>query len=172
MHIVVKSSENMENYCMTKLDALDKRIVEILQSDGDITHTALAERVGSTASTCLRRVTKLQDAGVFKGSVYLADAAMLGRGLQAVITVTTKDQPRPEREKFAAQLVAEPAVRFAYGVTGELDAVIVANFHDMPEYQAMCDRLFDQLESVVRYTTHFVSETYKERLSIPCDALP
>lgn len=172
MRFVVKFFEISENSCMKNLDELDKRIIEILQEEGDITHAALAERANSTASTCLRRTARLRELGVLTGSIYLADAAKLGRGLQAVITVTTKEQPRREREIFAEKLNAEPAVRFAYGVTGELDAVIIAHFRDMNEYQTMCDRLFDSLDSVVRYTTHFVAETYKQRWSISCDALP
>lgn len=154
-----------------KMDDLDKRIIECLQQQGNLTHSELAQKVGSTASTCLRRITRLQKQKILTASVFLADAAKLGRGLQAIITVTTKDHPRNEREKFAAQLNAESSIRYAYGVTGELDAVIIGNFRDMNEYQDLCDRLFDSRESVVRYTTYFVSETYKAHPSIPCDAV-
>ena len=60
---------------------------------------------------------------------------------------------------------------YAYGVTGELDAVLIGNFKDMVEYQDTCDRLFDGVEGIVRYTTHFVAETYKAHPSVPCDAI-
>ena len=152
------------------MDALDIRIVETLQRRGDITHAELAERVGSTASTCLRRVRALRKEGVLRDNVYLADAAKLGRGLKAIITVTTKDHTRADREAFAATLRKERSVTYAYGVTGELDAVLIGNFRDMVEYQDTCDRLFDGMESIVRYTTHFVAETYKADPSVPCDA--
>lgn len=154
------------------MDTLDKRIVESLQTQGDLTHSELAEKVGSTASTCLRRITRLRKLGVLTDNVFLADAAKLGRGLKAIITVTTKDHPRSVRDKFAAQLRTESAVQYAYGVSGELDAVLIGNFRDMSEYQDMCDRLFDGEESIVRYTTYFVAETYKAHPAIPWDAMP
>ena len=172
LQVVVKNSKVLKNSCTEKdMDALDIRIVEALQQQGDLTNAELAECVSSTASTCLRRVNALKKRGILKKNVYIADVAKLGRGLKAIITITTKDHPRAERERFAASLRAEPSIGYAYGVTGELDAVLIGNFRDMVEYQEMCDRLFDGVESIVRYTTHFVSETYKDHPSVPCDAV-
>lgn len=151
------------------MDALDIRIVEALQRQGDMTHAELAEAVNSTASTCLRRVRDLRKSGVLTANIYVADAARLGRPLKAVITATTKDHTRADREKLASCIRAEPAIAYAYGVTGELDAVLFGNFKDMVEYQEVCDRLFDGVESVVRYTTHFISEIYKSEPAIPVD---
>ncbi len=153
------------------MDALDIRIVETLQKRGDITHAELAEQVGSTASTCLRRVRALRAKSILTDNVFLADAAKLGRGLKAIITVTTKDHTRADREAFASALREEQAIAYAYGVTGELDAVLIGNFRDMVEYQDTCDRLFDGVDSIVRYTTHFIAETYKAHPSVPCDAI-
>lgn len=153
------------------MDALDIRIIEALQKRGDMTHAELAEAVGSTASTCLRRVRDLCKTGVLTDNIFLADAARLGRGLKAVITASTKDHTRSDREKLASCIQMEPSISYAYGVTGELDAVLIGNFRDMVEYQQVCDRLFDGVESVVRYTTHFIAETYKSEPAIPCDAV-
>lgn len=51
-------------------------------------------------------------------------------------------------------------------MTGEQDAVLIGHFSDMEEYQALCDRLFDGDPDVVRYTTLFAVETYKETTTI------
>ncbi|MER9663157.1 AsnC family transcriptional regulator [Mesorhizobium sp. M0159] len=66
------------------MDELDLRIVAVLQADGTLTKAELAEAVGSTPSTCLRRVAELRRTGVLKACVYLADPAKLGRGIRAV----------------------------------------------------------------------------------------
>ncbi|MDO6727712.1 Lrp/AsnC family transcriptional regulator [Cognatishimia sp. 1_MG-2023] len=153
------------------MDELDARIVEALQTRGDMTHAELADRVGSTASTCLRRIRDLRKSGVLTHNIFLAEAAKLGRGLSAVITVSTKDHTRSDREKFATGIQEEPSIAYAYGVTGELDAILIGNFRDMVEYQQVCDRLFDGVESIVRYTTHFIAESYKSVPAIPCDAV-
>lgn len=148
------------------MDALDHRIVATLQKDGSLTKAELAEAVGSTPSTCLRRVADLQSLGVLKGCVYLADPVKLGRGIRAIITVTTRNHTKKLRTSFASNIAQETAITQAFGVTGELDAVLMGHFRDMEEYQALCDRLFDTDPDVVRYTTLFAVETYKDNTQI------
>jgi Lrp/AsnC family transcriptional regulator, leucine-responsive regulatory protein len=153
------------------MDGLDFRIVAALQADGALTKAELAEAVGSTSSTCLRRVAELRRTGVLKACVYLADPAKLGRGIRAVITVTTRNHTRDVRSSFASRISEEPAITQAFGVTGDLDAVLIGHFGNMEEYQALCDRLFDSDPDVVRYTTLFAVEIYKETTKItPQDA--
>lgn len=152
------------------MDRLNTRIIEALQRRGNMTNAELAEEVNSTPSTCLRRVQALQRSGILTRNIFLADAAKLGRGLKAIITATTKDHTRLDREAFARRVRSEAAITYAYGVTGDVDAILIGNFQNMVEYQETCDRLFDGDESIVRYTTHFISETYKDDPAIPCDA--
>lgn len=83
------------------MDALDHRIVATLQKDGSLTKAELAEAVGSTPSTCLRRVADLRNLGVLKGCVYLADPVKLGRGIRAIITVTKRNHTKELRTSFA-----------------------------------------------------------------------
>lgn len=149
-----------------RMDALDHRIVATLQRDGSLTKAQLAEAVGSTPSTCLRRVAELKNLGVLKGCVYLADRVKLGRSIRAIITVTTRNHTKDLRASFASSILQEPAITQAFGVTGELDAVLIGHFKDMEEYQALCDRLFDGDPDVVRYTTLFAVETYKDTTEI------
>lgn len=153
------------------MDTLNIRIIEALQRRGDITNAELAEVVNSSPSTCLRRVRDLQNAGILTKNIYLVDSAQLGRGLRAIITTTTKDYNLAKRAAFSKRVEAEPSISYAYGVTGELDAILIGNFQNMVEYQEVCDRLFDGDKDIVRYTTHFVSETYKDDPAIPCDVL-
>jgi len=153
------------------MDRLDLRIIDVLQEQGNLTNAELAERVGSTASTCLRRTGDLRQRGILCENVYLVNATKLGRGLKAIITVTTKDHPKSERRKFASKLRKEKTITHAYGVTGDVDAVLIGNFRDMVEYQDLCDRLFDRIDSIERYTTCFVSETYKAHPRISTDAV-
>lgn len=148
------------------MDELDLRIIATLQVDGTLTKSELADAVGSTPSTCLRRVAELRRRGVLSSCVYLADPAKLGRGIRAIITVTTRNHTKDVRTSFAARISDEPAITQAFGVTGDLDAVVVGHFSDMQEYQALCDRLFDSDPDVVRYTTLFAVETYKDTTKI------
>lgn len=154
------------------VDRLSKKILKELQGNGDLTQSQLAKLVDSTSSTCMRRIQKLRKDGYLKKRVYLTDAAKLGRGLRAIITVTTRNQDLSLRRQFTKRLSKEPSICCAYGVTGEVDAVLIGNFSSMEEFQSVCDRLFDKDSNVLRYTSSFAVEIYKEETSIPIDSLP
>lgn len=153
------------------MDALDRRILSALQEDGDLTQNELADRVGSTPSTCLRRVRGLKERGVLGKRVYLAPPKLLGRGLKAFILVVTKGHGQQELPELAVKAEKEPAISNAYGASGEVDAVLVGNFIDMEEYREVCRRLLDSDPKVERYSAYFVVETYKEQTPVPTDAL-
>ena len=175
---VVKFSEIMEIFVMGDLllgslamDRLDVRILDALQREGSLTQSELAEHVGSSPSTCLRRVQRLRNSGHLERCVYLADPRKLERGLRAIITVVTSGHGRKKREAFAKKIRNEAAINHAYGTTGEVDAVLLGNFTNMEEYQSVCDRLFDHDPDVVRYTTFFAVDCYKQTTAVPTDAL-
>lgn len=164
-------SSKMWRIIASDMDALDLRIVEALQHQGDLTHSELAERVNSTPSTCLRRVRQLKKSGVLVANIYLVSAARVGRPIHAIVTVTTKDHKRDGRQKMASCVLSEPSIAYAHEVTGDLDVILICNFKDIEEYQEVCDRLVDQVEDIVRLSTHFVSNTYKTETAMPLDVI-
>lgn len=153
------------------MDRLDVRIIDALQKNGALTQEQLAEQVGSTPSTCLRRASRLKKSGYLDRCVYLANAKKLERGIRVIISIVTDGSAGKEIEAFAARLRDEPAIDLAYGTTGEVDVVILANFADMEEYRSMSRRLLDDDPAVVKYTTFFAVDRYKECTVIPSDSL-
>ena len=153
------------------MDRLDIRLLDALQQDGSLTQAQLAERVGSSPSTSLRRVQRLKASGHLDRCVYLANPRKLDRGLRAIITVVASGHGRMDSYGFMDRARSEAAIDLAYGTTGEVDAVLLANFKDMEEYRAVCDRLFDADPHVERYTTLFAVDRYKENTAVPTDAL-
>ena len=158
MKISIILLEIMDNMIM---DALDVRILEALQQDGSLTQEKLAERTSSTPSTCLRRIQSLKKSGHLRKCVYLTDPKKMGRNLKAVLTVATTGHGTKMVDALRVKLQNEPAVNEAYGVTGEMDMVIMCNFTNMEEYQQLCERLFYDDPHVIRYSSLFAVETYK-----------
>src|SRR3954465_1232168 len=74
------------------LDALDLKLLDLLQSNAALTNHALAARVHTSPATCLRRVRRLVDAGVIEKRVALLSAERLGHGLTAIVEVTLDAQ--------------------------------------------------------------------------------
>lgn len=150
---------------------LDIQILDALQQHGSITQAQLAERVNSTQSTCLRRVKQLKDSGHLARCVFLADPGKLERGLKAIISVVTKGHGRKKTPAFIRMIEQEAAINMAFDTTGEIDAVLMGNFASMEEYRSVCHRLFDGDPQVERYTTTFVTGTYKNTTAIATDEL-
>jgi DNA-binding Lrp family transcriptional regulator len=107
-----------------ELDAIDLKILRELQADGRMTNVELAQRVGISAPPCLRRVRKLDEAGVIKGYHALLNAPALGFDLVAFCMVGLKHQSEADLKAFAAATTAWPLVRQAWMVSGESDFLL------------------------------------------------
>lgn len=149
------------------MDSLDCRILDVLQQDADITNASLAERVGLSPSSCLRRVQRLRESGVLRRMVALVDPESVGRGLTAIVEVMLDHHGAAQRSAFVARLNQEPAVLQAWSVTGDPDVILTLSLRDMKEYQRLCERLFTHDPNVTRFRSHFAMETYKNETAVP-----
>ncbi|MGD1983839.1 MAG: Lrp/AsnC family transcriptional regulator, partial [Chromatiaceae bacterium] len=102
-----------------ELDRFDRRILEVLQVEGRISNQELAERIGLSASPCLRRVRTLEDAGIIVGYRALLDARRLGLTLLALVHISM-DRHTPERfENFEQSVRSLPEVLECLLITGQ-----------------------------------------------------
>lgn len=126
------------------LDAIDLRLLEVLQNDAALSNQDLAARVAVSPATCLRRVKRLVDAGVIERRVALLSPDKLGAGLQALLEITLDRQGAEHLEAFEARAVQEAAVQQCWRVSPGPDFVLVVQVADMPAYHAFTHRLLTQ----------------------------
>ncbi|MGE0496859.1 MAG: Lrp/AsnC family transcriptional regulator [Ramlibacter sp.] len=128
------------------VDAIDLRLLDLLQRDASISNQALAERVHVSAPTCLRRVKRLRDAGLIERQVaILSDdrlAPLLGHGLNAIVEITLDRQGAEHLDAFEARVAPDAAVQQCWRVSPGPDFVLVVFADDMPGYLALAQRLF------------------------------
>jgi Lrp/AsnC family leucine-responsive transcriptional regulator len=128
------------------LDAVDLQLLAQLQQDASLSNQALAERVHTSAPTCLRRVKRLRDAGLIEGQVAILNpermAAVIGHGLTALIEITLDRQDATALDAFEARVAKDETVQQCYRVSPGPDFVLVVHTTDMPAYQALTQRLF------------------------------
>src|SRR5690242_15016468 len=74
------------------LDKIDRKILNLLQKDNQITNLALADKVGISAPPCFRRVKRLRDEGIIVKDVSLVDPFKAGRGLIVFVNITLEKQ--------------------------------------------------------------------------------
>lgn len=117
------------------LDAIDIKILRELQAEGRITNVELSERVGISAPPCLRRVRKLESAGIIRGYRALLNAQALGYELVAFCIVGLVHQSEANLKEFAAMTAAWPIVREAWMVSGESDFLMHCVARDLASFQ-------------------------------------
>ncbi|AYD01632.1 Lrp/AsnC family transcriptional regulator [Neorhizobium sp. NCHU2750] len=117
------------------LDAIDIKILKELQRDGRITNVELAERVGISAPPCLRRVRKLEDAGIIEGYHALLNGQKLGFDLVAFCMVGLKRQSDSDLKGFASKMQQWPTVREAWMVNGDSDFLLHCVAENLTQFQ-------------------------------------
>ena len=117
------------------LDAIDIRILKELQADGRMTNVELARKAGISAPPCLRRVRKLEEAGIIEGYHALLNAPALGLDLVAFCMVGLKHQSEANLKAFAASTTGWPLVRQAWMVSGDSDFLLHCVAENLTRFQ-------------------------------------
>lgn len=144
------------------MDRLDKKLLNLLQTDASRTNSQLADEVGLSPSTCLRRVARLKAGGFIDRIVAILNSARIGQGLKAFVTVELDRHGEQFTRQFLEEAAAETIVTQAYSVSGQTDVILMLRMSNMAEYEELCGRLFREGTNVVRYYTYFVKRTGKD----------
>lgn len=156
---------------MQALDKLDRHILRSLQADGRATYDQIAEVVGLSASAVLRRVKRLEEAGVIDRYVALVKPESVGLGLTAYVNVRlekhSEASKRNPMDLFRASVMAWPEVVECAALTGEMDYQLRLVVADMAAYSRfMMDTLL-QHPSVQDCKTSFVMDRLKSTTALP-----
>ena len=133
-----------------ELDAIDWKILKELQDDGRMTNVELARRVGISAPPCLRRVKRLEQAGIIRGYRALLNAPALGLEVVAFCLVGLQHQSDAELKAFSEATRQWPLVREAWMVSGESDFLLHCVASDLASFQSF---VIEELTSTTNVDT-------------------
>lgn len=146
---------------MADLDRIDFKILTILQNDNQISNAELADTVGVSAPTCLRRVRRLREEGVIIGDVAIVDPAKIGSNLMIVVEVELSEEDTASMKEFERNVVSHKLVKQCYLVTGETDYVLFVSTLDMREYESFASEMFFSNKLVKKFKTLMVMNRLK-----------
>jgi DNA-binding Lrp family transcriptional regulator len=151
---------------MAELDAIDLRILAELQADGRITNVELASRVGLSAPPCLRRVRRLEEAGVLRG--YHADVEPSARGFEVTFfaIVGLESQKQVVLDAFEAEVIGWAEVRECHMIRGGGDFLLRLVARDTAHENALTARL-TSAQNVLRVQTLQTIRTAKNAAGVP-----
>jgi Lrp/AsnC family transcriptional regulator, leucine-responsive regulatory protein len=147
---------------MTTKDAIDERILRFLSRDGRISNVELAQKVGLSASACLRRVQELERSGVIRGYRAVLDRARLGAGFIAIIAIGLSDHSKAAQKAFERAIAEAPEVTECHNVTGSVEYLLRIEVADLATYKAFHTNILGAIPTVASLTTYVVLASPKD----------
>lgn len=152
---------------MQLMDEIDLRLLAELQQDASQSNQALADKVFTSPATALRRVRALSDAGVIERTIAVLSPERLGATVTAIAEITLDVQNADTFAAFARLIEPEPAVMLAWQTAPTVDFTLVLTVRDMPDYQALVQRLFTAANNVRNVRARFVTQRVKFSTALP-----
>ena len=153
-----------------ELDAIDRRILRALQTDGRMTYDVLAAQVSLSPSATLRRVKRLEEAKVIAGYAAVVPPERVGLGLTAYINVRLEKHSevhkRNPMDLFRASVQAWPEVVECAALTGEMDYLLRVVVQDMAHYSRFIMDTLLKHPSVQDCKTSFVLDRVKNTTAV------
>ena len=142
------------------LDAVDRKIIGLLQRDARISNADISRAVGMVPSATLERVRKLEEKGILKGYHAAVDPGAMGMGLLAFVFVKTTEGWTTRETAHA--LAAIPHVLECHDVAGDDCYLLKVRAGDAGHLNRILREHLGRMETVVSTKTTIVFETYKE----------
>jgi Lrp/AsnC family transcriptional regulator len=148
------------------LDDLDRKILNLLQTDATMPVATIAEKIGLSTSPCWRRIQKLEEDGVIRARVAVLDPDRLNVGVTVFVAVKTSQHDLGWLERFAAAVRDFPEVVEFYRMSGDIDYLMRVVVPDIAAYDALYKRLIQRV-TLSDVSSSFAMETIKYTTAIP-----
>ncbi|MEK7257898.1 MAG: Lrp/AsnC family transcriptional regulator [Bacteroidota bacterium] len=146
---------------MSKLDATDLGILDILQQDAYSTNKEIADKLNMTTTPVFERVKRLEREGFIKAYVALLDRHKLGLQLIAFCNVQLKEHSTVFLQKFEQDVQSLAEVQEVYDIAGHYDYLLKVVVADMSNYQDFVSRKLAALDNIGRVQSSFVMKELK-----------
>lgn len=149
------------------LNSVDRRILSLLQQDGSLSVSELAERINMTPPPCWRRLKRLKDEKVLERQVWLVDPKKVGLGVTIYASVKLATHDSAATTAFRSRVRALPEVLECYILLGSPDALLKIVVSDMSYYEEFFYRRLSQIPGVREVSSSVVMTEVKKTTSLP-----
>jgi Lrp/AsnC family leucine-responsive transcriptional regulator len=155
----INTAECAEIRQIMTLDSFDHRILDRLQDDCTLTHSALGDAVGLSGSAVRRRIQAMREAGVIAREV-----ALLGDvqgGITVLVTCAFERESPAIYDAFRTQMRADPCVLQCYATAGQYDFMLIVAAESPEAYETWGERALMSNPDLRRYDSFVVWSTVK-----------
>ena len=153
-----------------QLNAIDRRILAVLQENARVTNVELAESSGVSASPCWRRVRELERTGVISRYVTLVDPSSVGLPVSVFIQVSLEKQVETALEDFERVVLERPEVMECYLMTGDADYLLRVVVANLEAYERFLMDHLTRIPTVANIRSSFALKQVKYRTALPLEA--
>lgn len=150
-----------------KLDSTDRKILEILQENSNITNAQLAKEIGLSPAPTLERVNKLESSGVVKSYHAVIDPARVGLGVSTFVMVTLKGHNKENIDKFVKAIREIDEIMECHHVTGAGDFILRIVCADIAAYQQLMLEKVSNIDVVDSLQSMVILSTFKDSKILP-----
>ena len=149
-----------------RLDAIDRKILMVLQEDASLSVAEIGDRVGLSSTPCWKRIQRLEADGVILRRVALVDQNKIGLGISVFVSVESADHSEAWLKKFAEAVSAMPEVMEFYRMAGDVDYMLRVVVPDIAGYDTFYKRLISTVP-LKNVTSRFAMEKIKSTTALP-----
>jgi DNA-binding Lrp family transcriptional regulator len=149
------------------LDPLDLRILERYQADTRAPAQAIGKAVGLSAAAVQRRLKRMREVGVIVAEVAQLAPDAVGYPTTCIVGVRLERESRAETARFKQAMVRHRQVQQCYGVTGDVDFMLVVLARDMQDFDAFAQQALYSDANVKSFTTFVCLDRVKASASVP-----
>ena len=150
-----------------QLTALDRKLLDLLQRQADLSQTGLAEEVGTSTASCWRRIKALEAAGILGPTVRLVDRKAVGRDLDVICQVRMKSHDQTLRADFERFVAKHDEVMECYSMSGEWDYLLRVVVGDVRDYERFLMGELLNHPAVATSASHFALKQIKYTTAVP-----
>ncbi|MCA6078108.1 Lrp/AsnC family transcriptional regulator [Fulvivirga sedimenti] len=150
-----------------KLDATDRKILEILQKNAKITNAQLSQEIGLSPAPTLERVKKLENSGVIQSYHAKLDANKIGLGVSTFVMVSLKGHNKENIERFVSRIESIPEIVECHHVTGSGDFILKIVAEDISSYQMLMLETVSNIDIVDNMQSMVILSTFKDSKVMP-----
>ncbi|AXY59904.1 Lrp/AsnC ligand binding domain-containing protein [Acinetobacter sp. WCHAc010052] len=148
------------------LDRTDIKILDILQKDGRISNTRLAEMVNLSATAVLARVQKLAKDRFITGYEARLNPEMLNAAFVVFVEILLDKTTPNVLEEFSDAVLQHPEIIECHMISGGFDFVVKIRCANMEEFRKISGQVLWQLPGVKETRSYPVMEVIKESSQI------
>ncbi|WP_315837029.1 Lrp/AsnC family transcriptional regulator [Bradyrhizobium prioriisuperbiae] len=149
-----------------RLDAIDRKILTVLQDDASLSVAEIGDRVGLSSTPCWKRIQRLEAEGIILRRVALVDQNKIGLGISVFVSIESGDHSDAWLKKFAEAVSAMPEVMEFYRMAGDVDYMLRVVVADMQSYDVFYKKLISAVP-LKNVTSRFAMEKIKSVTALP-----